>query len=59
MALFVVLMGLVGMALSFPRPDDPYHKPVYHEPSHKGRVKMQVRHDKNTIVFKVDKSISF
>ena len=43
----VVLLGMVaGVALSFPRPDDPYHKPVYHTPSHKGRVKMQVRKNK-------------
>ena len=45
LALFV-LLGMVGVALSFPRPDDPYHKPVYHTPSHKGRVKMQVRKNK-------------
>jgi hypothetical protein len=40
-AFFTLVFGIVAMA--FPMPDDPYHKPVYHAaPDHLGRVKIQV-----------------
>lgn len=43
-AFFTLVFGIVAMA--FPMPDDPYHKPTYHAAPHHGdlgRVKIQVR----------------
>ena len=41
-AFFTLVFGIVAMA--FPMPDDPYHKPTYHAAPHDlGRVKIQVR----------------
>ena len=47
-AFFTLVFGVVAMA--YPMPDDPYHKPVYHAAPHDlGRVKIQVSHKSDFI----------